>query len=127
AEVRTIVAVGGAMRFAVQGVTREAYTDYSYAFTAADGIEVGKYYFGNGPRRIFSERPDWPAGNNPAGDDWTAVNRRPGLYQFRTWGDGTVSWWRYDGQGQECRNEPATLRLSGDLGPITAGRSTQLS
>lgn len=127
AEVRTVVAVGGAMRFAFQGVTREAYTDYSYAFTAADGIEVGKYYFGNGPRRIFFERPDWTAGNNPAGSDWTDVNRRPGLYQFRTWVDGTVSWWRYDGQGQECRNEPATLRLSGDLGPITAGRSTQLS
>ncbi len=127
ASVRTVVAVGGAMLFANQGVTRESYTEYSYAFTAADGIEVGKYYFGNGPRRILFARPDWTAGSNPAGDEWTDVNRRPGVYLFKTWVDGTVSWWRYDGQGEECANEPSSLRLSGDLGPITAGRSTQLT
>lgn len=127
ASVRTVVAVGGAMLFANQGITRETYTEYSYAFTAANGIEVGKYYFGNGPRRILYARPDWTAGSNPAGDDWTDVNRRPGVYLFKTWVDGTVSWWRYDGQGEECVNEPSSLRLSGDLGPITAGRSTQLT
>jgi hypothetical protein len=127
ASVRTVVAVGGAMLFAYQGVTRESYTEYSYAFTAADGIEVGKYYFGNGPRRILFARPDWTAGSNPAGDEWTDANRRPGVYLFKTWVDGTVSWWRYDGQGEECANEPSSLRLSGDLGPITAGRSTQLA
>lgn len=126
-DVRSVVAVGGAMLFAYQGVTRETYTEYSYAFTAADGIEVGKYYFGNGPRRILFARPDWTAGANPAGDEWTDVNRRPGTYLFKTWVDGTVSWWRYDGQGEECANEPASLRISGDLGPITAGRSTQLA
>lgn len=123
---RVNTTVTGAMKLVNGATTRESYTHYSYAFTNASNVEAGRFYFGVGPAAAFETLPAWAAGQNPAGDEWTNDTQRPGLYQYQTWVDQAVSWWKYDGTSEVCSTQPAYLTVRGG-GTVTAGKTLQLS